>query len=187
MEVVFAALQQTLLHLASRLEPPSYAELLRQITLLDSRGLNLVRSLLAPIAGNRNGPGFETIDLLFQNFKAARPATFPVIEASYRMLCDAEYRVLLRTLLDASLLCSRPPSTTCMENCKIGLSAVLFKVLIPLPRCATSLSYCSSDCHHGPTGEAGWTPFRCRRNRAGPALTAHPQSRAQACALPACH
>jgi hypothetical protein len=28
-----------------------------------------------------------------------------------------------------------------MANCQIGLSAVVFEVLIPLPECATSLSY----------------------------------------------
>ena len=28
-----------------------------------------------------------------------------------------------------------------MANCQIGLSAAVFEVLIPLPECATSLSY----------------------------------------------
>ena len=73
-----------------------------------------------------------------------------------------------------------------MANCQIGLNAAVFEVLIRLPECATSYPIRSSDRHRGPTGRAGRTPFRCCRVRAGPASTADPQSRAQACAQPAC-
>ena len=31
--------------------------------------------------------------------------------------------------------------SVCMANCQIGLNAVVFEALIPLPGCATSLSY----------------------------------------------
>ena len=61
-----------------------------------------------------------------------------------------------------------------MANCQIGLSAVIFEVLIPLPDARFRYRIRTSDRHPGPAGDAGRTPFRCRRIRADPASAAHP-------------
>jgi hypothetical protein len=94
MNIVFGALQRTLLLLCKGCTPAQYAGVLQSIALIDARGLNLAISVLARVG--RSDHGLEILSKLLKCFEGGTGApAFPLIDAVYRILQDSEYRAWL--------------------------------------------------------------------------------------------